>query len=79
MQRDYFQKKKCFDMGSMMYVRQNLCLHDVLCSISCNLICNMTTFRITCFDILTPPRGHVVVCKEGICACMVLYVTFLLI
>ena len=51
---------------------------DMLSSIPFNLICNMTTFRKKCFDLLTEPQRPNV-CKDKICACVVLYAPFLLI
>ena len=33
---------------------QNVCLHVAFSSNRINLICNMTTFRKKCFDLLTP-------------------------
>ena len=59
-----------------------MCLHGALCSVSFNLICNLTTFRKECVYLLTSPLGpSVCVCvsKDRICACMVLYVPFPLI
>ena len=43
-------EKKCFDLltpssGRWCVKGKNICLHDVLCFIAVNLICNMTTFR----------------------------------
>ena len=39
-----------------MCVMTNMCLHRALCSIPFTLICNMTTFRKKCFDLLTIPH-----------------------
>ena len=62
MQHDHNQKKS-FDLltkpnGSRVRVRQNMCLHGALHSISINLICNMSTFRRKA--VLTPSQGSVV-------------------
>ena len=51
-----------------------LCLHDALCSIPFNSICNMTTFRKN--DLLTPPQGTKGVFEDRICACILLYAPF---
>ena len=50
---------------------QNMCLHDAMCSIPLYLKCSMITFRKNVLTIW--PRG---VCKDRICACLVLYVPF---
>ena len=53
-----------------------MCMHGVLCSIPFNLINSMTTFRkknVLSFD---PTPGIECVCKDRICACMVLYAPF---
>ena len=48
-----------------------MCLQGALCSIPFNLICNVTTFRKKMtFDPTLRIEG---VCKDRICACMVLY------
>ena len=52
-----------------------MCLHGALFSISFNLICNTTTFKKKWFYLLTP-YGVEGVCKDIICACMVLYALF---
>ena len=57
-----------------------MCLHGALCSISFNLKCNMTLFSKKKKLTFWPhPRGSVCVCKDRICACMVLYAPFPLI
>ena len=55
-----------------------MCLHGALCSIPFNLICN-DYFRkknVLTFD---PNPGVEGVCKDRICACMVLFAPFPLI
>ena len=54
-------REKCFDLlappqGPRVYIRTEYVLVCALCSISFNLICNITTFRKKCFD---PPRDRV--------------------
>ena len=56
-----------------------MCLHGALCSVPINLICNMTTFRKKKSFYLLIPSGDGGVCKDRICAYMVLYCTFHLI
>ena len=34
-----------------------MCLHDALCSIPFNFVCNMTTFSDKMFCLKTPPQG----------------------
>ena len=55
-----------------------MCLHGALCSIPFNLICNMATFSKKVLP-LDPTPGVEVVCKDRMCACMVLYSPFSLI
>ena len=52
-----------------------LCVHGALCSIPINLICNMTTFRknVLKFDSALGVEG---VCKDRICACMLVHSSF---
>ena len=57
---------------------QNMCLHCALCLIPFNLICNMATFRKKVLTFRSNIRV-MGVCREWICACMVLYVSFHLI
>ena len=55
-----------------------MCLYGALCSIPINLICNMNTFRKNdlTFDRAPGVEG---VCKDRICACMLLHSSFPLI
>ena len=53
-----------------------MCLHDALCSISFNLISNMTTLKKKNVLTFEPTQGVEGVCKDKICACMVLYAPF---
>ena len=52
-----------------------MCVHGALCSISFNLICNMTIFRRkkNVLTFATPQGLRVCVLKNRICDCMVLY------
>ena len=50
-----------------------MCLHGALYYISFNLICTMTAFRKIMFDRFISTPGAECVCKDRICACMVLY------
>ena len=56
-----------------------MCLHGALCSIPINFICNMTTFRKKIVLTFDPTPGVEGVCKDRICACMVLFAPFPLI
>ena len=50
-----------------------MCLHVALCSIPFNLICNMTTFSLKCFDLLTSPQGSRVFVRTEyvlVCCCI---------
>ena len=50
-----------------------MCLHGAVSSIPFNLICNMSTFRkknVLTFD---PTPGVKGVCKDRICACIMVY------
>ena len=55
-----------------------MCLQGALCSMSFNLICNMTTFsKKKVLTFLSHHRGRCVcVYKDIICACMVFHVPF---
>ena len=55
-----------------------MCLHGALCSFPINLICNVTNFKknVLTFD---PNLGVEGVCKDKICACMILHSSFPLI
>ena len=57
-----------------------MCLHGALSSIPINLMCNMTTFRRK-KNVLTfaPIPGAEGVCKDRMCACMLLHLSFPLI
>ena len=85
MQHDHIQEKKLFlpfdptQRVQGVFKTQNMFLHGALRSISFNLICKMTTFRKKSFDHKTLPQGPDGVCKDRICACMVLYIPFPLI
>ena len=78
MLQNYFQKKKCFDpipqQELSVVLGHNMCLHDTLCSILINLICNMTTLRKKYFDFFYPTPGVEGRCNDRISDCMVLYV-----
>ena len=52
-----------------------MCLHGALCSIPFHLICNMTIFSKK--NVLTP--GVKGVCKDRICVCILLHLSFPLI
>ena len=52
-----------------------MCMYGALCSIFFYLICNMTSFG-TNVLICNPTLGVEGVCKDRICACMVLYAQF---
>ena len=52
-----------------------MCLHGALCSIQINLICNVTTFG-NFFLTFDPNPGIERVCKDRVCACMLLLSSF---
>ena len=52
-----------------------MCMHGVLCSIPFNLINSMATFRKNALS-FDPTPGIECVCKDRVCACMVLYAPF---
>ena len=56
-----------------------MCLHGGLCSIPFNLICNTTTFKKKTVLTFDPTLGAKGVCKDRICACVLLHSLFSLI
>ena len=53
--------------GQACAYRQIFYLHNVLHTFPRNLICNMTFFRIKCFDLWTPSRCQGCVNRQNIC------------
>ena len=78
MQHDNIQN--LFDLLTQLHesracARNDYALHGALHSVPFSLFCNMTTFRFL-FSFFDPTPGIEVVCKDGICACVVLYALF---
>ena len=77
MQHNYFQEKIVrLNPRGWAVLGQNICLHDVLCSIRINLICNMTTYSKKKCLTFEPHPEFEDMCKDRICVYTVLYASY---